>query len=95
MIYEILGKGAASARTAKELCKLLNITPRELTQNIERERKAGKPICASTGTNAGYYIAATQAEMKHYCASLLHREKAIGRTRKACSDTIQELPEVI
>ena len=71
MIFEILSEGAENARTGKEICKLLNITARDLTAAIERERRAGKPICASTGSNPGYFLAANQEECsgiaKAYC----------------------------
>lgn len=92
MVYEVLGEGAENARTGKEICKILNLTQRELTQVVERERRAGMPICASTGIKAGYYRAATQKEMERYCASLLRREKEIGRTRRACKKSIKVLP---
>ena len=73
MIFEVLAEGAENARTGKEICKLLNITARDLTAAIERERRQGQPICASTGSNPGYFLAANQEEMQHYSRSLLHR----------------------
>ncbi len=95
MVYEILLTGKHNAQTSKEICKLLNITTRELTSLIERERRAGKPICASTGAQSGYYIAASQDEMERYCRSLYHRAGEIFKTRRACMATIDQLPEVI
>ena len=92
MIFEILKEGADNARTGKEICRLLGITERELTAAITRERRAGMPICASTGANPGYYLAANQEEMQRYCTSLLHRAREIHKTRKACIDTIDKLP---
>lgn len=93
MICEVLHEGAENAQTGKELCKLLNITARELTAAIERERRAGIPICASTGSTPGYYIAATQEEMQRYCNSLLHRAGEIHKTRRACLQTMEHLPD--
>lgn len=93
MITEILTEGAENARTGKEICSLLNITKRELTQAVERERRAGAPICASTGTIKGYFLAATQSEMKKYCNSLLHRAGEIHKTRAACIKTMESLPQ--
>lgn len=93
MIYEVLRKGAENAITGKEICKLLDISARDLTAAIELERREGKPICASTDrTNPGYYLAATKEEMLRYCNSLFHRAGEIHKTRKACLKTMQELP---
>lgn len=92
MIYEILSEGAENARTGKEICKLLNITARDLTAAIERERRQGRPICASTGNPPGYFLAAHQGEMQRYCKSLLHRAGEIHKTRRACIKTIERLP---
>ena len=92
MIQDILPQGANNAITGKEICNILNITARELTAAIERERRAGAPICANTGSNPGYYLAATQEEMQGYCNSLLHRAGEIHKTRKACIKTIPNLP---
>lgn len=93
MIYEVLGKGAENAITGKEICKLLDISARDLTAAIEQERREGKPICASTDRkNPGYYLAATREEMRRYCKSLFHRAGEIHKTRKACLKAMQELP---
>ncbi len=93
MIYEYLTTGAENAKSGKELCRLLNLTPRDVTLIIEHERRAGKPICASSnGKNPGYYLAETQEEMQQYCRSLLHRAGEIHKTRKACLAAAQSLP---
>jgi hypothetical protein len=93
LIFEFLSEGAENARTGKEICKALNITARDLTAAIERERRAGKPICASTDPkNPGYFLAANQEEMQRYCRSLYHRAGEIHKTRNACMRTIEDLP---
>lgn len=92
LISDILMTGAERALTGRELCEILHCNARELTAAIERERRAGSPICASTGANPGYYLAATQDEMRQYCNSLLHRAGEIHKTRKACIKTIDHLP---
>ena len=92
MIFEILTTGAENAKTGKDICRLLNITARDLTAAIERERRAGKPICASTGSNPGYFLAANQREMQHYCNSLMHRAGEIHKTRNACIKSMEDLP---
>lgn len=93
MIAEVLLAGAKNARKGHEICTLLNIKPRDLTAAIERERRAGKPICASTGRNPGYYLAANKEEMQEYCRSLLHRAGEIHKTRSACIKTLEKLPQ--
>ena len=92
MIYEILSEGAENARTGKEICKALNITARDLTLAIERERRAGRPICASTGGTPGYFLAANREEMQRFCNSLYHRAGEIHKTRNACMKTLEDLP---
>ena len=92
MIAEFLQHGLENARTGAEICKALNLDKRELTQAIERERRAGAPICAATGTIKGYYLAATQDEMQRYCDSLKRRAIEIHKTRRACIKTIHNLP---
>lgn len=92
MIHEYLAEGAENARTSRELCAMLHIGHRDLTQAIERERRQGKPICASSGSNPGYFLAANQQEMTRYCNSLLHRAKEISETRRACLTSMDSLP---
>ena len=94
MVFEVLSEGAENARTGKELCTFLGITARDLTAAIERERRAGKPICASNDrAHPGYYLAADKKEMQKYCSSLYHRAGEIHATRNACLQTIAQLPD--
>ncbi len=93
MVTEILLTGAENARTGREICRELNITHRELTAMIERERRAGQPICAATGGKPGYFLAANQEEMQRYCRALWRRAGEIFKTRRACLQTIESLPE--
>lgn len=92
MVYEILSEGKDSARTGRDICNALGISARELTARIERERREGKPICASTGANPGYFLAADKEEMQRYCKSLWHRAGEIHKTRRACIATMESLP---
>ena len=92
LVSDFLLEGAENAKTGKEICSALDITARDLTAAIERERRAGKPICASTGTTPGYFLAANKEEMQRYCNSLLHRAGEIHKTRNACMKSIEELP---
>ena len=92
MIFELLLEGEQNAIPAKQLCKMLDINSRILTQQIERERRAGKPIAAKCGENPGYFIAANRREMQDYCGRLYHRAGEIFKTRRACMATIDSLP---
>lgn len=93
MISELLLKGAENAQTSSDLCSLTGLTARELTLMVERERRQGSPICASTGSKPGYFLAGNKEEMQTFCNSLLHRAGEIHKTRKACLKTLEKLPE--
>lgn len=91
-IRDFLLPGIENATTAKDLCKILNVDGRTLTQLIERERREGAPICASCGAPFGYYLAADQEEMQDYCGRLRHRLQEISATMAACEMSIDRLP---
>ena len=92
-IADVLQYGEENAVPGRYLVKLLGLKDsRELTKIIERERRAGVPICASTsGTHPGYYLAEDAAELERYLRSLDRRLRQIRRTREACSDTLLQL----
>ena len=92
MIAEILGAGAENAKSASILCAALHIDRRELTLLIEKERRAGQPICASCHTPKGYYLAADREEMQQYIKQLHHRAGEIYKTRRACIKAAEMLP---
>lgn len=92
-VTEILSEGSDNARTGRELCNALNVNARELTIAIERERRAGAPICANTHNPPGYYLAANKEEMRQYCNRLRHRAGEIHKTRNACINSMRGLPD--
>lgn len=93
-ISAYLNTGEAEAITGRELCHMLRMTPRELTQAIERARRQGVPICATcNGSRPGYYLAASRRDMERYCRSLWKRAGEIFKTRRACLRTMEQLPE--
>lgn len=92
MISEMLKAGEQNATTSGELCRALNLHPRELTQQVQRERRAGKPICATSTGKGGYYLAETKEEMQRFCRALWHRAGEIHKTRRACMKSIDSLP---
>lgn len=91
MIHEALAHGAENARTARELAQLFDCGVRDVTQAIERERRAGKPICAATGENPGYYLASTAQELEEYCRRLQGRAREITRTRRALLKVLKQI----
>lgn len=93
-ISDYLLEGKPNAITCSHLCSLLGMDPREVSKAIETERRHGAPICASSGTNPGYYLAANKDEMQRYCSSLRRRSREIDKTRRACEATIEKLPEL-
>ena len=94
MIYEYLLEGESNATPAKELCRVLGLKHRELTQIIESERRQGKPICASCNRySPGYYLAADKEQMQDYCGRLLHRIREIATTMQACKAAGEGLPK--
>ena len=93
MIAEILSKGEANAKSSKYICGLLGLNLRDLTQRIMQERRAGEPICSTTGGAVkGYFLAANKGEMTRFCSGLAKRAKEIFKTRAACLKTLDKLP---
>ena len=84
MVYELLLAGRENAITSRHLCRMLGIDRRTLTAEIERERRAGCPICASVDcTCPSFYRPESPADVLSYCQSLEGREREISRTRAA------------
>jgi len=90
MIQELLSVGAENARTGKQLAYILDCDIRDITRVVERERRAGAPICAGP---EGYWLAASRADMQAYCNRLRKRAGEIFATRRACLKTMDALPE--
>lgn len=92
-VHEFLLIGAENAQSGRELCQMLHISKRELTAEIEKERRMGYPICAITDPKrAGYFLAGSKEEMQTYCNSLQHRHRELKKTLDACSASISDLP---
>lgn len=95
MVYELLSTGAENARTAKELCQALGIDEKDwriVTRTIERERREGKPICASSSSDSpGYYKPANWEELTRYINRLRKRAGEIFKTRRALQKVLEEM----
>lgn len=93
MIAELLAEGAGNARTGRELARYFNCDLRTITEQIEQERREGRPICASnTGEGAGYYLAANKKELQTYCRRIHKRAGAMYKTRRALLNIMDKLP---
>ena len=90
MIYELL-TGIETPKTGRELADFFNCNIRDITQQIERERRAGHPICAASGDNPGYYLAASPEELEHYCRRLENRANELQKTRQALIDVLSQV----
>ena len=94
MIHEVLAEGAENARTGRELATLFNCDIRQVTIQIEKERREGWPICAnSSGDTAGYFLAADAEELKSYCNRIHRRASELYKTRRALLKVLQAIAE--
>lgn len=91
MIHELLAEGRENARTGRELAQLLDCNIRDITEQVERERREGKPICAATGDAPGYYLAADADELETYCNRLKGRAIELFKTRQALINTLRQI----
>jgi len=81
--------GSDCPMTAQEIMAALDVSdPRLITKEIERERRAGLPICASNDSKRpGYFMATTPRELESYTRSLRRRVKAVSGTLAAMEET--------
>lgn len=88
-VADFLPHGAENAVDAQTLAAALGFkSVRELSKRIERERRAGQPICASvSGEHRGYFIGDAE-ELRLYLHSLERRLREVRRTRDACNATL-------
>ena len=95
VVSSLLMTGEANAVPARELVALLGLKDaREVSKLVERERRAGVPICAAvSGEDRGYYLADTPAELERYLRSLDRRLKNIRLTREAVQDTLLRMSQ--
>lgn len=89
MIHELLDTGRENARTGRELAALLHCSMRDITAQVEKERRDGHAICAATGENPGYYLAAGAEELQDYCDRLKGRAIEVFKTRQALVKVLQ------
>lgn len=93
MIHELLNTGRENPTTGKDLAAHLNCSIRDITQQIERERREGRPICAATGDNPGYFLPADDKELEQYCAQIKARAIELFKTRQALLLVLKQLQD--
>lgn len=91
-VSDFLPHGAANAVDGRTLAAALGFKAlRELSKQVERERRAGQPICASvSGERRGYFMGDPN-ELWLYLRSLDRRLREVRRTRDACEDTLRRM----
>ena len=93
MIHELLAEGRENARTGAELAQQLNCNIRDITGQIERERRQGVPICAASGEKPGYFLAKDARELEAYCNQLKSRAIELFTTRKALVNVLRQISD--
>ena len=95
-IHEYLLAGKENAKTGRELAALFHCDLRKITAEIERERREGRPICAtSSGENPGYYLPADDKELEAYCNRLKGRAVELFKTRQALIRVLRQRQEAL
>ena len=89
-VADFLPHGAANAVDGRSLATAMGFkSVRELSKRIERERRAGQPICAAvSGEHRGYFIGDAE-ELLLYLLSLDRRLREVRRTRDAIGETLR------
>ena len=93
MIHEILPAGRENALTGRRLADMFNCDIRAITAQIERERRAGYPICAASGEAPGYFLPADDKELEAYCNRLKRRAVELFKTRQALVRVLRQVQE--
>lgn len=92
MIAEYLGTGKANAVTAETLAQMLGCSQRDISQGVERERRAGFPICASCDASSpGYFLPEGPGELALYVASLNRRLRSTRLTLASMELTLHRM----
>ena len=79
MIHELL-RNESQPLTGNQLATLTGLKKRDIETIIQKERREGHPICA---TSRGYYLAETPEELERFCAKLKRQAIEIFKTRQA------------
>lgn len=80
-ISDLLGYGCENAVPLQHLMTVTGLDSRTIRQQIERERRAGVPICADNKT--GYFLPVNELERDRCVQSMRHRAEEIRMTAEA------------
>ncbi len=80
-IADLLGVGRENAITRRDLERLTGLDGRSVRLLIERERRAGIPICSDNQN--GYYLPCCKSEKDAFVASMRHRAREIEQVAAA------------
>ena len=80
-VSDFLSRGRENAVPLRHLKKLLEVDGRTVRLMIERERRAGTPICADNAT--GYFLPSTADEKAACVRSMRHRARESMKTARA------------
>ena len=80
-IADLLGVGRENDITRRDLERLTGLDGRSVRLLIERERRAGIPICSDNQN--GYYLPCCKSEKDAFVASMRHRAREIMTTARA------------
>lgn len=81
VIADLLGSGQENAVPLQHLMTLTGLDSRTIRQRIERERRAGVPICSDNKT--GYFLPTNELERDRCVQSMRHRAEEIRVTAEA------------
>lgn len=92
-ITDFLLPGKENAITARQLADVMGVKEtRSISLMVERERKSGVPVCATSDPACpGYYVAASAAELAEYLTRLDRRIHNVSQSRARLGDTLAEM----
>lgn len=94
MIYEYLEEcgavGPDRAVNGETLRKYLELPPRRLNEQINRERREGKVICSRTDNGGGYYLPATVEDVRELVRQQEGRIRAHALTIRAARQWLKQ-----
>lgn len=94
MIFELLSEGKENATPATELMAITGADRRSIVAAVERERREGRPICASCDPgNYGYFLPKDAEELEAYCKQLKSRATNLFKTRQALINVLKQISE--
>lgn len=87
-IYDLLPTGQKNAISKADLCRITDLSQRQLRREIAVERKRGLLIASSVEPQEGIYRPATEAEAQAFISSMRRRAREILSVAKATERTL-------